>query len=69
MLIEKNFLDFFPENKTLGKNLFDFFLNVNGKIQEKALNFDSYCNGGAFFIFFSFEVLILIYFSEIINQG
>lgn len=50
VLVEKNFLDFFPENKTLGKNLFGFFINVNGKIQEKALDFDSYCKGGAFFL-------------------
>lgn len=50
VLIEKNFLDFFPENKTLGRNLFDFFLNVTGKIQEKALDFDSYWKGGEFFI-------------------
>lgn len=45
VLLEKNFLVFFEENQVLGKNLFEFFLDVNNKNQEKALNFDSYCKG------------------------
>lgn len=64
MLVEKNFVAFFEENKTLGKNIFDFFLDVTDKNQEMALDFDSYCQGGNI-IWYD----ILIFCSQNVNKG